>query len=103
MVDQDVRLYVHSFQKDHESILEYYKRFTAQCDVIDIHGGQAGYHLALYTAHLEELKDQLTKGVHSMTLDQMRATATKTHARSTRHLYSYDWQMKGDSRISRAN
>ena len=32
MVDQDVRLYVHSFQKDHESILEYYKRFTAQCD-----------------------------------------------------------------------
>ena len=78
MVDQDVRLYVHSFQKDHEKILEYYKRFTAQCDVIDIHGGQAGYHLALYTAHLEELKDQLTKGVHNMTLDQMKTKATKT-------------------------
>jgi hypothetical protein len=78
MVDQDVRLYVHSFQKDHESVLEYYKRFTAQCDVIDVHGGQAVYHRGLYTAHLDGLRDEFTRRVHTMTLAEMQTKALKT-------------------------
>jgi hypothetical protein len=52
-VEQDIRLYVHSCQRDHESIMDYYKKFNAQCDVIDVHGGKAGYHPGLYNKHLD--------------------------------------------------
>ena len=78
-VEQDICLYVHSFQRDHKSIMDYYKKFNAQCDVIDVHGGKAGYHPGLYNKYLDEIKDNVARGISTLiTLDEMKTKAMET-------------------------
>jgi hypothetical protein len=58
--------------------MDYYKKFNAQCDVIDVHGGKAGYHPGLYNKHLDEIRDNVARGVLTLTLDEMRTKAMET-------------------------
>ena len=52
IVESNVELYtIH--QGSGESLDEYNKVFKAQVDTIDAHGGNAGYHPTIYTAHKE--------------------------------------------------
>ena len=52
IVESDLELYTIA-QDPGESLDEYYKVFLAQVDTIDAHGGNAGYHPVIYTAHME--------------------------------------------------
>ena len=51
IVESDLELYTIA-QDPGESLDEYYKVFLAQGDTIDAHGGNAGYHPVIYTAHM---------------------------------------------------
>ena len=55
-VEQDIRLFT-MWQKPEQSPLEFVKQVKAQADVINVHGGRAGYHPELYKAHLAEWMD----------------------------------------------
>jgi hypothetical protein len=52
-IEQDIRLFT-MWQKPDQSPLEFVKQVKAQVDVINVHGGRAGYHPELYKAHLAE-------------------------------------------------
>lgn len=55
-VEQDIRLFT-MWQKPEQSPLEFVKQVKAQADVINVHGGNVGYHPELYKAHLAEWMD----------------------------------------------
>merc|ERR1712127_307801 len=42
-------------QRSDETLDEYYKAFKAQGDIINAHGGRAGFHQALFQEHLAKL------------------------------------------------
>ena len=60
VVEQDIRLYVYGFQKQHQSLMDYYKLFKAQVEVINVHGGCFGYHPGLFQKKLMEMKAEMT-------------------------------------------
>jgi hypothetical protein len=60
VVEQDIRLFVCEFQYKNQSIIDYYKLFKAQMDVINVHGGCFGYHPSLYQKKLVEMKANMT-------------------------------------------
>jgi hypothetical protein len=47
VVEQDIRLYVYGFQKQHQSLMDYYKLFKAQVEVINVYDSCFGYHPGL--------------------------------------------------------
>ena len=57
---QDLRLYFYGFQKQHQSLIDYYKLFRAQVEVINVHRGCFQYHPGLYQKKLAELKAHMT-------------------------------------------
>ena len=48
-------------QRPDETLNDYYTAFKAQGDIINAHGGRAGFHQALYKEHL--LKAMTEKGI----------------------------------------
>ena len=60
IVESDLELYTIAHDPG-ESLDEYYKAFLAQVDTIDAHGGNAGYHLAIYSAHKEAKLQKMGK------------------------------------------
>jgi hypothetical protein len=75
-VEQAVRLYVYKWQQPNQTVLDYYNTFTAHCDIIDLHGGQAGYHQKLYDEHLNRIKDEHNgPGQLTMVMDKMKEKA----------------------------
>ena len=55
IVEQDIRLYIGCYQKQNQTLTKYFKLFKAQCDVIDVFGGKAGYHRGLYQQTLKDI------------------------------------------------
>ena len=57
IVESDVEIF--TIQQDSgETLDEYCKVFKAQVDTIDVHGGNAGYHLVVYAIHLAALMEK---------------------------------------------
>ena len=59
-VEDDFKLYTIT-QRSDGSLNKYYKAFKSQGDIINTHGGRAGFHQGLYKEHL--LKANTEKGV----------------------------------------
>ena len=53
-VEDDFKMYT-TTQRSDETLDDYYKAFKAQGDIINAHGGRAGFHQALFQEHLAKL------------------------------------------------
>ena len=65
-VDHDLQLYL-GYQKDIHTLDDFQKAFKARCDVIDTHGGQAGYNPAVYLKHREAFAAAQNKTLQQLT------------------------------------
>eukprot|EP00804_Cyclotella_cryptica_P002560 CCRYP_010401-RA/>CCRYP_010401-RA protein AED:0.15 eAED:0.13 QI:0/0/0/0.5/1/1/8/0/1350 len=79
-VEQDIRLY--TLRQDRETTpLDFIKLVKAQADVINIHGGRAGYHPGLYKQHLKIWMEQkgLSGNPTQETMDQAMETSCEEY------------------------
>eukprot|EP00804_Cyclotella_cryptica_P009344 CCRYP_009005-RD/>CCRYP_009005-RD protein AED:0.36 eAED:0.36 QI:20/0.12/0.11/1/0/0/9/0/1019 len=76
IVEHDMGLYT-CYQRPYWTNIEYYNLFKAARDVVNVHGGQAGFNKGLYEKALGVLKSEAGLGENDDASDEMRQQALK--------------------------
>eukprot|EP00804_Cyclotella_cryptica_P010750 CCRYP_005528-RA/>CCRYP_005528-RA protein AED:0.45 eAED:0.45 QI:0/-1/0/1/-1/1/1/0/127 len=73
-VEHDMRLYL-CCQKPNITNVDYYKTFKAIHAVVDVHGGRAGFHEAIFKEKMREIKKENGLGPNDTATDKIKERA----------------------------